>query len=125
MATCPCHVCGSAVPDRAYDVVCSSCLSTLRAELAGMLKLSYWRSAGFAFGEPLEHILRRLPMPKTSFTKSLKVKLPGSYHIPPDPSPKFVTLADMASGATPPPADGAPMADPAKEAAQHVPKRPS
>jgi hypothetical protein len=57
--------------------------------------------------------------------KKIVVHVHPSGPIPPAPSPKFTSLPQMASGFVPPPADGAPMADPAKEAAQHAPKNAS
>jgi hypothetical protein len=57
--------------------------------------------------------------------KKIVVHVHPSGPIPPAPSSALPSLKAMASGHTPPPADGAPMADPAKEAAQHAPKNAS
>jgi hypothetical protein len=60
-------------------------------------------------------------MPK--FRGIPKIAVNPSGPIPPDTGPVPPGHGGMASGVVPPPADGAPMADPAKEAAQHAPKR--
>jgi hypothetical protein len=127
MATCPCTICSTPVPDRAYDVLCITCRDLVRAELASMLRLSYWRSSGFAFGESLEHLVRRLSVPKRSFTKSLKVKLPGEYRVPADPSPAIYQTTDFIQpGPVPlPMPDAGPPRDPAAEGRKSAPKNAS
>jgi hypothetical protein len=124
---CSCHGCGVKLKADATDVLCPTCLDAVRAELASLLRLSHWRTAGFAYGKSLEEIIRRLPMPKSD--KSIKIKLPGEYRVPASPgsgpTPIYRTEDYIPAVTGLPSPSAAPPADPATEGAKHAPKQAS